>query len=212
MENHGINMKGKYYLQSVDTSVVVSEERQLVYDPNEKAVYFGDDTDWVKLLETGDAIPSGTKMWIYANSAPSGWTIVPTIAADSIIGVKSSAGTYTTGGLLAGTWTQPSHSHSAGSFAATSHNHRYSNYNADNNVNYYDSNGNEVSWNSTSIYKIVAPNYGPVAWVSSGDGWGGRIDLYTSNSSPGIGGTSGTSATVNTWRPYANVGIICSKN
>ena len=52
-----------------------------------------------------DYIPSGTKMWFYADTAPTGWTLDAT-PSDSLLAVKGGS-TYTTGGAQAGTWTQP---------------------------------------------------------------------------------------------------------
>ena len=52
-----------------------------------------------------DYIPSGTKMWFYADTAPVGWTLDAT-PSDSLLAVKGGS-TYTTGAAQAGTWTQP---------------------------------------------------------------------------------------------------------
>jgi hypothetical protein len=54
-----------------------------------------------------DYIPSGTKMWFYADTAPVGWTLDAT-PSDSLLAVKGGS-TYTTGATQAGTWTQPDH-------------------------------------------------------------------------------------------------------
>ncbi len=59
-------------------------------------------------------VPSGTKMWFYANTAPVGWTIISAIG-DELLAVKGGS-TYTAGGAQAGAW---SHDHSGSSGAVT---------------------------------------------------------------------------------------------
>lgn len=56
-----------------------------------------------------DPIPGGNtfKIWIYADVAPSGWTIDAT-PSDELLAIKGGS-TYTTGAATAGTWTQPDH-------------------------------------------------------------------------------------------------------
>lgn len=54
-----------------------------------------------------DPIPAGTKMWFYADTAPTGWTLDAT-PSDELLAIKGGT-TYTTGGATAGTWTQPTH-------------------------------------------------------------------------------------------------------
>lgn len=46
-----------------------------------------------------DEIPAGTKMWFYANSAPTGWTIDST-PSDELLAIKGGS-TYTAGGTTA---------------------------------------------------------------------------------------------------------------
>jgi len=56
-------------------------------------------------------ISSGRKVWVYADAAPTGWTVYST-AADCVIAVKGGTEGYNqTGGTgtLYGSWTQPSH-------------------------------------------------------------------------------------------------------
>ena len=60
-------------------------------------------------LPSGD-IPSGTKMWFYADSAPTGWTLDGT-PSDELLAIKGGT-TYTTGGTTKGSWT---HGHTASS-------------------------------------------------------------------------------------------------
>lgn len=73
---------------------------------------FYEDSDGTEVQLTSggilSVIPAGTKMWFYADAAPTGWTIDST-PSDALVGIKGGS-TYTTGGALAGTWTQ-THTH-----------------------------------------------------------------------------------------------------
>jgi hypothetical protein len=69
--------------------------------------------------------PSGTKMVFYQNTAPSGWTIDGAIA-DAIIAIKGGSNAYNAaGGTLAGTWTQPNHTHTGPSHTHTMGTHTH---------------------------------------------------------------------------------------
>ncbi len=134
-------------------------------------------------------LPTATKVWFWQNTAPTGWTIDATAQADAVLAVKSGSGTYAVaGGSQAGTWTQPNHTHTTGD-------------------------------HTLSIAEM--PEHTHVAWslsVGVGAAAGtGYIQNTTATSSTGGGGShnhgaTGGSATANTWRPVANVGIICSRD
>jgi len=122
MKFHGITMKGDYKAQTViDASALVwssSDERRIVYDQTTKQLWYARgavNTEWSG-YGFGD-IPAGGEMWIYANSAPSGWTINGT-PSDDLLAVKG-GGTYTTGGTGAGSFTLPDHSHVMGNHTHT---------------------------------------------------------------------------------------------
>jgi len=68
-----------------------------------------------------DAIPSGNTftMWIYADTAPTGWTAVAAIG-DELLAVKGGT-TYTTGGDVAGAWDLPEHTLTVDEIPAHSH-------------------------------------------------------------------------------------------
>ena len=59
---------------------------------------------WLGLMH-GDA---SHKIPVYRNDQPDGWLINTLDTADMVIGIKSSGGTYTSGGAIAGSWQQPS--------------------------------------------------------------------------------------------------------
>lgn len=54
--------------------------------------------------EIPDFVPTGEAIWFYADSAPTGYTIVSG-TSDELLAVKGGS-TYTTGAAQAGTWTQ----------------------------------------------------------------------------------------------------------
>lgn len=78
---------------------------------------------------------TGRKMWLYENTAPTGWSIVG--ISDVTLAVKGGAGLYNvTGGNVAGeTWanlkahthTGPSHTHGATGLSAPNHTHTLAN-------------------------------------------------------------------------------------
>jgi len=136
---------------------------------------------------------SGMRMWFGQNTAPTGWTIDAT-AADGLLAVKGGSAAYnTTGGSRAGTWTQPNHNHPTGDHSLIiaelpSHYHTYT-YGAP---------------------QVLAIGGGSTYYAVS-------LQAGTATSSVGSGtphnhGNTGNSATANTWRPLANVGIVCIKD
>ncbi len=137
-------------------------------------------------------LPTATKVWFWQNTAPTGWTIDPTAAADAVLAVKSGSGTYAVaGGSSAGTWTQPNHLHTTGN-----HTLKIA----------------EMPQHSHVTYSLQATG---TPGASYGHGY---LQIFsqttgaTGGSQPHNHGDTGNSATVNTWRPLANVGIICSRN
>lgn len=177
---YAVDMRGKYYLQSKDKDLETPEARRLIYDPNDKEMYFSDGTSWVGVVSSTNYVPeveSGSSLWFYQDAAPTGWTIIGSVG-DELLAVKGGS-TYTTGGTQAGTWTQPSHSHSVGS-----HTHSFS--------------------GSTS-YEIAED-------VNVATGGEGRHYHTFSGTTGGASGTTGSSATSNTWRPDARVGILATKD
>lgn len=73
----------------------------------------------------GRFIPTGTKMWFYQNTAPFGWVIDAT-PSDAVLAVKGGSNAYNVnGGVQAGTWSQPTHTHTGPlhSHSGPSHTH-----------------------------------------------------------------------------------------
>ena len=140
---------------------------------------------------------AGTKLWFYQNTAPTGWTIDATVA-DAILAVKGGTQAYNaTGGAQAGTWTQPNHLHSTGDVTLTA----------------------AQSGLPAHLHPLPIGGGGSYTGVGSGitpSGIGADINsLATANynaSQAHNHGNTGNSATANTWRSLANVGIICTKD
>lgn len=139
----------------------------------------------------GSDIPAGTKTWLYANSAPSGWTVDET-PSDRLIGVKGGSQAFNaSGGTMAGTWTQPGHvltaseipAHTHG--AASAHTHNMAKGSGDVGGYYGGAAANTSSYGTTS---------------SSGAHTHASVGTDTAHS-------HGSS-----YRPLARVGLICSKN
>jgi len=201
-------------------------------------------------------LPTATKVWFWQNTAPTGWTIDVTAAADAVLAVKAGSGTYAVaGGSQAGTWTQPNHTHTGGSHTHTVVNHTHTGGSHIHALGYHAHTtpdhtltisempshnhgvtvaldrapgtpgnavfGDEPYYGSAILYSDYigggkAHNHG-----NTGSGGGGNTNeggvVTTSASGAQTTSASGTettsaSATPNTWRPVANVGIICSRN
>jgi len=185
MKFHGITMKGEYKAQTVaDVSALVweaSDERRMLYDETTKLIWIATDSEWSGVGINSD-IPSTTEMWIYANSAPDGWTIVST-TSDYLLAVKGGS-TYVTGGDTAGDFTMPLHNHNMNSHAHPSSGTTGS---ASPGANYEDGDqGTPGSGNHTHSFSIS-----------------------TTGPSPGITLDGGNVAG---FKPESHVGIICTKN
>ncbi|HRR49272.1 MAG TPA: hypothetical protein P5293_04895 [Bacteroidales bacterium] len=191
MDSYGFNNQGPFYVQREATLPAwsASDEGRLIYDESADSLYYGTSTDWV-LVSISSGIVSGVKMYFYQNTAPVGWTIDVSVA-DALIGVKGGTSSFNVaGGNLAGTWTQPGHTH-----MTADHTHSV--------VIPGDS-----GWPHSNIY-----GYGQLA---VGRGHAEYVDYMTSNrtltSGSATGGSTTSSGTTNTYRPYAAIGIICTKS
>lgn len=86
--------------------------------PVDGNLYYDTGSDLLKLYRNGSwagvLIGSASfKIWVYQNAAEDGWT-VDTGITDRVLAVKGGSQAYNrTGGGVAGTWTQPSHTLSA---------------------------------------------------------------------------------------------------
>ena len=75
---------------------------------------------------------TGRKLYLYENTAPTGWSIVG--VADKVLAVKGGSKAYNVnGGNVSGTWTQPNHRLVTAEIPA--HYHTYSQYTASGGVN-----------------------------------------------------------------------------
>lgn len=190
MDSYGFEGKGPVLIQKVLSlpSWTSEDEGRLIYDQSVDGLYYGTSTDWV-LVSISSGIVSGVKMYFYQNTAPVGWTIDISVA-DALIGVKGGVNAFNVaGGNLAGTWTQPGHTHTI-----SDHTHSVVI-------------PGDAGWPHGNIvgYGQLAVGRGHAEWV----------DYMVSNrtlTSSSTGGSTTSSGTTNTYRPYTAVGIICTKS
>ncbi|OPY78300.1 MAG: hypothetical protein A4E65_02323 [Syntrophorhabdus sp. PtaU1.Bin153] len=143
------------------------------------------------------AVSTGQKLWVYSNTAMEGWVIDSAIT-DAVIAVKGGANGYNVnGGTLAGTWTQPNHTHSmahthGGNTGASGGTLSWSNGYTGGNLYYNDNVDSPVKWNSvtSSVLRAILSLTGHTHTISSETG------------------NVANSATAATYRPYAAVGTI----
>jgi len=143
----------------------------------------------------GNFITSGRKLWLYENTAPTGWTIVA--VTDSVLAVKGGFQAYNvTGGQTAGTWTQPNHTHTM-----NTHNHQWYNHNTGADKTYNNA-GAEIDVHTTG--------YAAANRIQTGNAQeNSLVDSYTDKIDPG---DTNNGATAATYRPLAAIGVIVSKD
>lgn len=177
-------------------------------------------TYWYQDPDTSLAalVPSGTKMWFYQNTAPTGWTIDAT-PADAVLAVKGGSNAYnTTGGTQAGSWT---HIHAGGSHTHTgpSHTHKVGLGRRSDGAAamYVDANYFPPSTFSTNVANGSLHLSGSI--INSGSYYEQGVTTAAGTGNTGSGGTVDTaSAKTSTgdspgsWRPLAQIGIICTKD
>jgi hypothetical protein len=142
---------------------------------------------------------TGRALWLYEDTAPTGWTVVAA-AADALLAVKGGAQAYNTnGGTQVGTWTQPNHLHSTGDVTLTA---------AQSGLPDHAHPLNGTSGGGTPPRAMIAG--GGITHITSDIGGvtGGAKNASQAHNH----GNTGDSATVNTWRPLAQVGIIVRKD
>ena len=190
-------------------------------------------------------IPSGTKMWFYADSAPVGWTIdsSPT-TVDNILAIKGGT-IYNTGGVRQGGWSiigldsvaeashrhsGPNHFHTMPTHSHTGPNHRHTGpshthpsgtlVSAPDPSNAKDQGGGSNSCAYKNHVHIISGSTAAGGTGNTGySGTGATSSVDPGNTNNGGTGNTGpgqshkhTITQDATWRPRANVGIICSKD
>lgn len=124
-------------------------------------------------------------LWIYANTAPTGWNIISG-TTDALIACKGGSNAYnTTGGQQRGTWTQPNHNHTG-----TNHNHT-------------------TNW-PISGWSASGESQNQPAAITGGTSNNQLVTRTFTSSSNGTGAT-GNGATTATYRPKVNLGITIEK-
>ena len=167
-----------------------------------------DDND-VQITDLGviHSFASGTRMYFYQDSAPSGWTYYSAIS-DRVLACKGGTNAYNvSGGTKAGTWSQPTHRH-------TGPNHRHGMNNHTHTLDTYTT----EDWSWSDSRRVIKADGGGLFTVegSSGPDSMDMADYTTggptsSNTEYSTGNTSYES-TSDTWRVRAAVGIICTKD
>jgi len=177
-----------------------------------------------RLTPAPAVIPPATKMWFYQNVAPSGWVLDAT-PADALLAVRGGSGAYSgDGGTQAGTWTQPGHTHTGPSHthSGASHTHTTGDVTltaAQSGLPAHTHNfltvevgmggaGGALVGTGPTVYTTNA-NVAQNASQAHNHGVTGTASGTTGSSGTGATGSSGTAAT---WRPLAQLGIICKKS
>lgn len=176
-------------------------------DSGDTELYYIDDSGNVVQITADGALkvvaatvfPAGTKMYFYQDSAPTGWTYDSAVT-DRCLGVKGGSAAYNVaGGNQAGAWT---HTHGVGS-----HTHTYSGTPSVT-VNSESAHTHTVSQN---LYGLGTGDTSVDTGATTGVG-SSHTHTATSSVSGTTGGGSGTSDANTTFRPYAAVGIIATKD
>ena len=162
---------------ATDLAGEIQRLRYLIKQITGEAQWYMDPEMDLATLSGAGIFPSGTKLWFYQNTAPSGWTI-DTTPADAVLAVKGGSGAYNvSGGSQAGTWTQPDHTLTTAEIPAHTH-------------------------TLGGSYVYYATDYLGSYFVLTN----------LNNANTGSTGGGGAHNHGTTWRPLAQVGIICTKD
>ncbi len=152
------------------------------------------------------SIPTGTNMWFYEDSAPSGWTIVAAIG-DELLAVKGGS-TYTTGGAQAGSWSLSvtTDGKSLSIDEVPNHNHKWYEFSGS---------GKTYAADGTTMISIGANHQedgGLVADATGDESF--NLDGYTARHRDLAGSADAHDHYISdsSFRPDARVGIIASKD
>ncbi len=161
-----------------------------------------------KISGDGDAIPAGTKMYFYANVAPTGWTIYNAVV-DCLLAVKGGSDDYdATGGdgIEYGTWSQAGHAHTAPTTGDVTLTSAQSGVPAHTHL---------MKVGDSNPYVTAHAAFTGTANLRSSIGAAVQANAAANAASPhshGGGGATAGSAEANTYRPLAAVGILATKD
>jgi len=157
-----------------------------------------DDSAWFGLMH-GDV---DQKIWVYRNSAMTGWAVDATVS-DRVLAMKGGS-TYTAGGAGAGAWLSD-HTHGAGSYAA-SHGHKWyeSHAGSPSNDKTFDVSGNEQNFG----WLTLNMNCSGLARGTYEGSDSAPADAWTDLDAGTVAGTSGSGGNGSSWRPTAAVGTL----
>lgn len=206
MDAYGQNNRGQLWVQKVSALPTWSSADigRVLLLTTSGDLYYASNIAWVKV--GGAGFESGVKMYFYQNSAPVGWVIDATVT-DALIGVKGGTSSYNiAGGNVAGTWTQPSHSHSGG--AVDSHVLTVAELPPHEHGSQYDQRtpgSIDTVGGGSEIAGTPSGQFFPYWTYPTTQTGGGLGHTHTLSS-------IGTGATADTWRPKTAVGIIATKS
>ena len=127
------------------------------------------------------AVPVGTKMYFYQDTAPTGWTYDSAVV-DRVLSVKGGAQAYNAnGGTEAGTWTQPGHALDTNEIPAHTH--------------------------SVPMASAIPTGGGAYSTPSNSSTNASAAPVAEANTGGGGSHNHGT-----TYRPYAAIGIIATRD
>jgi len=205
--------------------IILASEWHTVYDDTlDLDVGVASVTISTTMFDTvNDFFTSGRKLWLYENSAPTGWTIL-TACSDGLLAVKGGTQAYNVaGGTSAGTWTITGHTHTTSDFTLTETNLP---------AHYHFTATNESMTNKTAMVALSSTNSIPFyssylapllpenGYMFYGGSAGVTPTIGKTSPSGGSGGVAlphnhgATSSSNETslWRPKAYVGIIVQKS
>jgi hypothetical protein len=164
------------------------------------------DTLWDNASYLYDFI-NARSLFLFEAAAPTGWSIISG-CTDGLVGILGGSNAYNVAGgtKLAGTWTQPTHTHTGYSHVHSTADHTLTD--------------GELPEHTHSVTTFLANTAGGTAGSASSKDKGimstisaaGGSGAHNHGNTAG-GGTAASAAgnTVITWRPYANVGILVAK-
>jgi len=164
----------------------------------------------------GGSFPAGTKMYFYQAAAPTGWTIDNTLG-DAVLAVHGSSSYHgsASGGVRDGSWTLTGITATAGNTGA----HVLTDAEM-NTIDIYHTDTHEpgkLGATYQGTYGTVAQTGTAKCIAQTGSNFSNRLkpdgrSRGTSSSSHSHTGSTITMNLSNTYRPYANVGIIATKD